>query len=91
MPLSVSRYLAGLAGGHVAIQPARRVKRGLRIHPRPIRLIWAAEHEAEHLLELAEEGESAETPAIVLGLVILVLAPVFAIMLGAALAAYYLT
>jgi hypothetical protein len=49
-----------------------------------------AEHEAEHLLEIAEAGESAETPAIVLGMIILALLPVFAIMLGAALLAYYL-
>jgi hypothetical protein len=63
----------------------------VRIHPRPFRLIRTAEHEAEHLLEVAEEGESAETPAIVLGMVVLALLPIFAVMLGAALAAYYLT
>ena len=83
------RKNGGTASAH---QPsARRGKRGLRIHPRPIRFIRTVEHEAEHLLEVAEEGESAETPAIVLGMVVLVLLPVFAMMLCAAFAAYYLT
>ena len=83
------RKNGGTASAH---QPsARRGKRGLRIHPRPIRFIRTVEHEAEHLLEVAEEGESAETPAIMLGMVVLVLLPVFAMMLCAAFAAYYLT
>jgi hypothetical protein len=73
------------------LQPvSRSVKRGLRIRPRPIRLIRTAEDEARHLRELAEAGESEETPVIVIGVVALVVATVVAVVLGAALVAYYL-
>jgi hypothetical protein len=53
-------------------------------------LIRTVEDEARHLEEVAETGESAETPAIVLGLVVLALVPVLALVLGGTLAAYYL-
>jgi hypothetical protein len=71
-----------------AISPP--VNRGLRIRPRPIRLIRTVEDEARHLEEIAESGESPETPVIVIGLVVLALIPVVALVLGGALAAYYL-
>ena len=73
------------------LQPSTRsAKRGLRIRPRPIRLIRTVEDEARHLSEIAEAGDSGETPVIVLGLVVLALVPVLALVLGGALAAYYL-
>jgi hypothetical protein len=71
------------------MQPSA-LKRGLRVRPRPIRLIRTVEDEAKHLEEIAESGESAETPAIVIGLVVLALIPIVALVLGGALAAYYL-
>jgi outer membrane protein assembly factor BamB len=45
--------------------------------------IEAAEHEVEHLAEVAEEGESPATPAILGGGLILILIPVVAILIGA--------
>jgi hypothetical protein len=76
--------------GNPAQTSTRPVKRGLRISPRPLRLIRTVEDEAKHLQEVAEHGESPETPVIVLGLVVLALVPVVAFVLGGALAAYYL-
>jgi hypothetical protein len=70
---------------------ARPAKRGLRIRPRPFRLIRTAEDEARHLRELAEVGESGETPALVIGMVVLVLAPIVALVVAGSLLAYYLT
>jgi hypothetical protein len=67
------------------------VKRGLRIRPRPVRLIRTVEDEAAHLAEIAEAGEGAETPVLVLGMVVLALIPVIGLVLGGALAAYYLS
>lgn len=57
--------------------------------PHPIR---AAEHEAEHLREVAEEGDSPATPAILAGGLIPVLALVVLVVIGLALlAAYFAT
>ena len=55
---------------------------------RPVRKIEA---EAQHLRELEETGESPETPFIAILGVVLFLAPIFALMLGLAFAAYYLS
>jgi len=57
---------------------------GLR-HP-----IHAAEHEAEHLRQIAEEGESAATPAIIGGTVIAFAALTLAVILTLALGIAYL-
>ncbi|MGZ4335032.1 MAG: hypothetical protein ACXVRJ_12290 [Gaiellaceae bacterium] len=46
--------------------------------------------EAEHLHEIEQRGESAETPLIAILGLILFLLPIFAIMLGLAFGAYYL-
>jgi hypothetical protein len=48
------------------------------------------EEEAHHLHEVEEAGESAETPLIAFLGVFLFLAPIFALFLGLAFAAYYL-
>jgi hypothetical protein len=45
--------------------------------------IDAVEHEVEHLREVAEEGKSPATPAILTGGVLAVLIPVIAILIGA--------
>ncbi|HEY3184257.1 MAG TPA: hypothetical protein VGJ77_15565 [Gaiellaceae bacterium] len=74
-----------------APQPeGRRVKRGLRIRPLPLRLIRTVEDEAKHLSEIAEAGESAETPVIMVGVVAMFVAAVVAVVLVLAFAAYYL-
>ncbi len=52
--------------------------------------IHAAEHEVEHLAELAEEGESPATPAILGVGLIAVLIPVVAILIGASFLTAYL-
>jgi nitrogen fixation/metabolism regulation signal transduction histidine kinase len=54
---------------------------------RPVRKI---ESEAAHLHKVEQVGESAETPFIAIMGVVLFLVPIFALMLGLALAAYYL-
>ena len=54
------------------------------------RQVDAVEGEAEHLREVEQQGESGETPFIAILGVILFLLPIFAVMLGLALAAYYL-
>ena len=46
--------------------------------------------EIHHLDEVAEEGESGETPFILIGKVWLFILPIFLILLGLGLAAYYL-
>jgi hypothetical protein len=51
--------------------------------------ILAAEHEVEHLREVADKGESAATPAIVTSGVILFLIPIVVIVIALAFAAYY--
>ena len=57
--------------------------------PHPIR---SAEHEVEHLREVADEGESAATPAILTGGLLAVLIAIVAILIGvASLAAYLAT
>jgi uncharacterized membrane protein len=48
------------------------------------------EAEAEHLIEIEREGESAETPLVVLFGVILFLLPIVLLVLGLAFAGYYL-
>lgn len=53
----------------------------------PVRKI---EDEAEHLHEVEQAGESGETPFIAILGLILFLIPIFLLMLGLALAAYYL-
>ena len=58
---------------------------------RALRPIRKVEREVEHLHQVEQTGESAETPYIaILGLV-LFLGSIFAIMVGLAFAAYYLT
>jgi len=54
---------------------------------RPVRRI---ESEAAHLHEVEQIGESGETPFIAILGVVLFVAPIFALMLGLAFAAYYL-
>jgi hypothetical protein len=62
-------------------------------HESPLRHpVHAAEHEVEHLAEVAEEGESAATPLIVIVAVSLVAIVVVALLIGGALlAAHYAT
>jgi hypothetical protein len=53
--------------------------------------IKAAEHEVEHLAEVAEEGESDKTPLIVIGTILVVSALIVAVVLALALViAHYL-
>ncbi|HEX3686497.1 MAG TPA: PQQ-binding-like beta-propeller repeat protein [Gaiellaceae bacterium] len=52
--------------------------------------IEAAEHEVEHLAEVADEGESPATPAILGGGLILILIPVVGILIGASFLTAYL-
>ena len=62
-------------------------------HESPIRHpVHAAEHEIEHLADVAEEGESATTPLIVIVAIALVALVVIVLLIGAAfLAAHYAT
>jgi hypothetical protein len=62
-------------------------------HESPIRHpIHAAEHEVEHLADVAQEGESPATPLIVIVAVALVaLVVVVLLIAGAFLAAHYAT
>jgi hypothetical protein len=48
------------------------------------------EAEARHLREVEQAGEAGETPFVVIGGVVLFLIPIFLLMLGVALAAYYI-
>jgi hypothetical protein len=57
----------------------------IRRHP-----IHAVEEEAEHLRDVAEEGESPRTPAIVVGAVLAFLLPLAAFLLLLAFLIYYL-
>jgi hypothetical protein len=52
--------------------------------------VRAIEAEAEHLLEVEREGESAATPLIAILGIILFLTPIVLAILGLAFAAYYL-
>jgi hypothetical protein len=54
------------------------------------RPVQGIEAEAEHLLEVEREGESETTPFIAIVGIILFLAPIFLLILGVSLAAYYL-
>jgi hypothetical protein len=62
-------------------------------HESPLRHpIHAAEHEVEHLAEVAREGQSPSTPLIVVVAVSLVVLVVVALLIAAAfLAAHYAT
>ena len=62
-------------------------------HESPLRHpVHAAEHEVEHLADIAEEGESPATPLIVIVAVGLVALVVVAVLIAAAfLAAHYAT
>ena len=62
-------------------------------HESPLRHpVHAAEHEVEHLADIAEEGESPATPLIVIVAVGLVAFVVVAVLIAAAfLAAHYAT
>ena len=62
-------------------------------HESPLRHpIHAAEHEVEHLADVAEEGESPATPLIVIAAIALVALVVIVLLIGAAfLAAHYAT
>jgi hypothetical protein len=62
-------------------------------HESPIRHpVHAAEHEVEHLAEVAKEGESPATPLIVILAVAAVALVVVVLLIGAAfLAAHYAT
>jgi hypothetical protein len=49
-----------------------------------------AKDEAHHLHQVEQEGDSGETPFIAILGIVLFLVPIFLLMLGLALAAYYL-
>lgn len=60
--------------------------RAFRRAERPIQKVEA---EAKHLHEIEHRGETAATPFIAIGGLILFLVPIFLIMLGLAFLAYY--
>jgi hypothetical protein len=62
-------------------------RRALRQGAKPIEKV---EEEAHHLHDIEQRGESGATPFIAFGGLILFLLPIFLVMLGLALAAYYL-
>ena len=62
-------------------------RRALRRGAKPVEKLEA---EAQHLHEIERRGESPATPLIAFGGLILFLLPIFLVMLGLALAAYYL-
>jgi hypothetical protein len=51
--------------------------------------VKGVEHEAQHLRQVEAEGSAGETPFIAILGVILFLGPIFLVMLGLALLAYY--
>jgi hypothetical protein len=55
------------------------------------RPVQKAEQEVHHLHEVEQAGESGETPFIAIAGVFLFLLPIFLVMVGLALAAYYLS
>ena len=61
--------------------------KALRRGEKPVEKLEAETH---HLHEVEQEGESDATPFIVFGGLILFLLPIFLLMLGVALVAYYL-
>ena len=77
------------ADGEAAAQPVAQSDGAEHEHrvPHPIR---SAEHEAEHLYQVADEGASAATPAIVYGGVLAVVLPLALIMFGVVSLAVYL-
>jgi hypothetical protein len=74
---------AGDMGRHAGGLYRRALRRGAR----PVEKL---EEEAHHLHEIERRGESAATPLIAFGGLFLFLLPIFLVMLGLALAAYYL-
>ncbi len=52
--------------------------------------IQAAEEEAKHLHELELEGSNAATPLLSIGAVMMLLLPIIVVVMGSALAVYYL-
>ena len=77
-----------MAAGSEAVRHARgRYSRFFARLRHPVR---AVEAEAKHFHEVEREGESGETPFVVILGLILFLLPIFLLMLGLAFAAYYL-
>ena len=72
--------------GHLATSVAEAIA---HVHDvrHPIR---SAEHEVEHLEEIAQKGESPATPAILAGGLLAILIPIVAILIGAAFLIPYL-
>lgn len=52
-------------------------------------LVQRAIEEEHHLVELAREGDTAATPVILIGEIVVFLSVVFALVLGVSLVAYY--
>jgi hypothetical protein len=75
------------AGSDAARHASRRYRRMFAWARRPVRSI---EQEAHHLREIEQAGESAETPYIAALGLFFFLGSIFVVMLGIALAAYYL-
>jgi hypothetical protein len=61
-----------------------------RLYRKAFRRLRRIEAEVEHLHDLEEAGEGAETPAIAVLGVLLFLLPAFLFLAGCAFAAYYL-
>jgi hypothetical protein len=74
-------------GSDAAKHAGSRYRRAFAWVVRPVRKLEA---EARHLHEIEQEGESAEAPFIAILGIVLFLVPIFLLMLGLALAAYYL-
>jgi len=75
------------AGSDAAKQAGSRYRRAWARIVRPVRKL---ESEVHHLHEVEQEGESGEAPFIAILGIVLFLIPIFLLMLGLALAAYYL-
>jgi hypothetical protein len=73
--------------GEMGRHAGGRYRKALRRGARPVEKVEA---EAHHLHEIEQRGESGATPFIAFGGLILFLLPIFLVMLGIALAAYYL-
>jgi hypothetical protein len=81
-------YDGAMAAGRDAARHAgTRYRKALTRLRHPVR---GVEAEAEHLRTVEQEGESGETPFIAILGIILFLLPIFLVVLGLALAAYYL-
>jgi hypothetical protein len=74
-------------GSDAAKQAGSHYRRAWATVKRPVQKL---EDEAHHLHEVEEEGESGEAPFIAILGLILFLVPIFLLMLGLAMAAYYL-